>query len=114
MQHLIIQSAAPFEHPEPMDSLPRSGRGLHDLADSRDSRLSPSIDKLVGRRDPHRQVRMAEIGDQLVDGRLGPIDRRRRRCGFRLGIRAAIDDPPDPAARRGRGRDGSAALHNGR
>ena len=38
-----------------------------------------AVDELVGGRDPHDQVGMAQVRDQLVDGRPGPVDRRRRR-----------------------------------
>ncbi len=46
---------------------------------------------------PHRQVDMAQVGDQVRDRGVGPVDRRGR--GRRLAVGPAVDDPPDPPAR---------------
>ena len=44
----------------------------------RDRRVvAAALDELVGRRDPHRQVGVAEVRDQLLDRALRAIDRSR-------------------------------------
>ena len=86
--------------------------GIEESAHGDGSVLAPAFDKLIRRRDPHREVGIAEVDRELIDRALRPIDLAGRR--WQLAVGSPVDDPPDPAAGRGRGRGGSAGPRNGR
>ena len=80
-----------------MHTLTGRHRARHDLADCGLGGFFAAVNELVGRRDPHRQVGMAEVRDQLVtDDRVRSIARRPAPAFASV---PAIDDPPNPAAR---------------
>ena len=86
--------------------------GLMIAANRGDGGFAAAVDELIGRRDPHHQVGMSQVGDKLGDRRPRPIDR-----GWRP-ARACHRSPCRRFARsvraRGRGPGGSAAPRNGR
>ena len=86
----LVKGPETLQDPQAVDALP--GRCLvpHDGADRRDDIFTPArvLEELVGRRDPHGQVGVAEVGDQLLESRIWS-DRSPRGQGavFRSGPR---------------------------
>ena len=64
-QGVVVEDAAALQDPEAVD--PATGRLAtgHDLADRRLDLLAAALDELVGRGESHRQVGVAQVGDQF-------------------------------------------------